>query len=221
MANLTADAKKEFDRWSDRYDRNLLQFFFFGPSHRMLLAAIGPEDRRILDIGCGTGIFANRVLQRFPDTQVWGIDLSDGMLRQCQPRCESTGRRFHLVQGNSERLPFKNDAFDLITCSHSFHHYPSQPRVVAEMHRVLRPGGRLLILDGDRDRWWGWLLYNVLVVMIEGPVQHLTSYAFRHLYRDAGFTNVSQRRRKGPLPLLLTIGQAVKLGQLVEGAQAA
>src|SRR5229473_6277887 len=206
MANLTADAKKEFDRWSEGYDRNLLQFLFFGPAHRMVLEAIGPEDRRILDIGCGTGIFANCVLQQFPDTQVWGIDLSDGMLRHCRPRCENTGRRFHVVQGNSERLPFKDDAFDLITCTHSFHHYPSQARVVAEMYRVLRPGGRCLILDGDRDRWWGWLLYDVLVVMVEGPVQHLTSRGFRHLYRDAGFAGVSQRRRKGPLPFLLTIG---------------
>jgi ubiquinone/menaquinone biosynthesis C-methylase UbiE len=210
MVNLTAEAKKEFDRWSGGYDRNPLQFFFFRPSHRMLLEAIGPDDRCILDIGCGTGVFADRVLRRFPETHVWGIDLSAGMLRQCQPRCAESGNRFHVVQGNSERLPFKDDAFDVITCTHSFHHYPSQPRVLAEMHRVLRPGGRLFIIDGDRDRWWGWVLFEVLVVLAEGPVRHLGSRTLRHLYHDAGFENVRQRRRRGPLPFLLTCGQAVK-----------
>src|SRR5262249_35259093 len=151
MHARTAEAKKEFDLWSRRYDRDPLQLFFFNPAHRMLLANLTAADQRILDIGCGTGRFAAKVLDRYPDTQVWGIDLSDGMLRQCSTRCEATGGRLHLVQGDSERLPFCNDTFDVVTCTHSFHHYPHQERVVAEMYRVLRPGGRLLILDGDRD----------------------------------------------------------------------
>jgi hypothetical protein len=78
------------------------------------------------------------------------------------------------------------------------------------MHRVLRRGGRLLILDGDRDGLWGWLLYDVMVVMMEGPVRHLTSGAFRGMYEDAGFENVFQQRRGGLLPFLLTMGQASK-----------
>src|SRR5262249_58080206 len=126
------------------------------------------------------------------------IDLSDGMLRQCSTRCEATGGRLHLVQGDSERLPFCNDTFDVVTCTHSFHHYPHQERVVAEMYRVLRPGGRLLILDGDRDRLWGKLLYDVFIVMMEGPVKHLTSSAFQSVYRGAGFDAVEHTRRDGP-----------------------
>jgi ubiquinone/menaquinone biosynthesis C-methylase UbiE len=210
MTYQTAAAREQFDRWSRRYDRDLLQFLFFGPAHRMLLEALGPGDRRILDVGCGTGLFAGRVLERFPRSQVWGLDLSAGMLRQCRQHGRAAGRRLHLLQGDSARLPFPPDTFDVVTCTHSFHHYPCQCQVAAEMYRVLRPGGRLLIIDGDRDRLWGRLLFDGLVVFLEGPVRHLTSAAFRALYWEAGFEQVSQRRRGGPLPFLLTTGQARK-----------
>lgn len=208
--SLTAEAQREFDRWSRSYDRTLLQRLFFQPSHEMLLEMLGPADERILDIGCGTCRFATRVLERSPRTQVWGLDLSEGMLSQSQARCPEVGSRLHLVRGNSERLPFADATFDVVTCTHSFHHYPRQEGVVAEMHRVLRPGGRLLLIDGDRDGLWGRLVFDVLVVLMEGPVRHLSGSALCDLFRRAGFDGVSQRRRGGPLPFLLTMGRAVK-----------
>jgi len=211
MNALTAGARNQFDRWSRSYDRSLLQHVFFGPSHRMLLDALGPGGaRRVLDIGCGTGVFAARVLERFPETEVWGLDLSPGMLRKCLPRRAAAAGRFHLVQGDCERLPFADDAFDVVTSTHSFHHYPHQRQAVAEMHRVLRPGGRLFIIDGDPDRLWGHLLFDVLVVLVEGPVRHLKGRAFRELFAEAGFVDVRQQRRRGLIPFVLTTGQALK-----------
>jgi ubiquinone/menaquinone biosynthesis C-methylase UbiE len=213
MTYQSAAAQRQFDRWSERYDRSLLQRLFFGPSHRLLLEALTAEDRRILDIGCGTGVFAARVLERWPRAQVWGLDLSEGMLRRAVARGRPAAGRLHLVRGDSGRLPFADDTFDAITCSHSFHHYPQPERVAAEMHRTLRPGGRLFIIDGDRDRPWGRLVFDVLVVLLEGPVRHLSGRAFRRLFRRVGFADVSQRRRRGFLPFLLTTGRAVKAGR--------
>jgi ubiquinone/menaquinone biosynthesis C-methylase UbiE len=210
MPYQTADAKKEFDRWSSYYDFDPLQLFFFHPAHQMLLDALGPADRRILDIGCGTCAFAARVLERFPTSHVWGVDLSEGMLERCRKRRLAAKGQLHLAQADSERLPFKDNVFDAVACTHSFHHYPHQERVLAEMHRVLRPDGKLLIIDGDRDRAWGHLIFEVLVVLVEGPVRHRTSREFRKLYYQAGFRNVIQLRRGGPLPFLLTIGRALK-----------
>src|SRR5262249_7381833 len=125
-------------------------------------------------------------------------------------RCPEVGSRFHLVRGDSERLPFADDTFDVVTCTHSFHHYPQQERVVTEMYRVLRPGGRLLLIDGDRDGLWGRLIFDVFVVLMEGPGRHLPGAASGDLFGRAGFDDVSQRRRGGPLPFLLTTGRAVK-----------
>jgi SAM-dependent methyltransferase len=206
----TATARAEFDSWSRRYDWDPLQWLFFRPTHRMMLRHLLPSDTRVLDIGCGTGCFAGQVLEHFPRVQVTGLDLSDGMLHRARPRCHGTGGRLHLVQGDSERLPFADDSFDVVTCSHSFHHYPHQARVVAEMYRVLRSGGRLLIADGDRDRPWGRFIFDGIVVFMEGAVNHLSAADFCALYEEAGFRDIQQERRGGLLPFLLTIGRAVK-----------
>jgi ubiquinone/menaquinone biosynthesis C-methylase UbiE len=209
----TSSALREFDRWSRSYDRSLLQKLFFGPSHRLLLKQMTPADQRVLDIGCGTGLFAVRVLQHFREARVWGFDLSSKMLeRGCDTfqTCPHNDGRLHLVRGDSERLPFRDNTFDVITCSHSFHHYPDQANAVAEMHRVLRPGGRLMIVDGDRDGWWGWLIFDVIVTLAEGAVHHCSQERFKKLYRQAGFGAVRHHCRGGPLPFVLTVGHALK-----------
>ncbi len=210
MTYQTSAAREEFDSWSRRYDRSFLQKWLFKPAHRMILEVLEPNCRNILDVGCGTGRFAARVLKHLAGARVWGLDLSSGMLDRCQERCRELDGRLQIVQGDSERLPFADDTFDAVTCSHSFHHYPHQERVVREMHRVLRPGGRLVIVDGDRDRLWGRLVFNVIVVMLEGAVKHLTADAFRDLYQRTGFEDIRQRRRGGLLPFVLTAGRALK-----------
>ncbi len=244
MGYHTQDARNEFNGWSRRYDRDPLQNLLFKPSHRLMVQNLERGEQRILDVGCGTSRFAVRVLKRFPHVQVVGMDLCTNMLRASRARFPLTTSypgegeasdkpkwaaredsrlpevmkwrqgRVDLVQGDSERLPFADDSFDLVTCSHSFHHYPNQARVVAEMHRILRPGGRLMMIDGDRDRWWGRLIFDVIVVLMEGRVKHLTGQAMARLYQAAGFTDIVQFRRGGALPFLLTIGRADKAAQV-------
>lgn len=210
MAYATAEAQREFDQWSSSYDKGLLQAIFFRPAHRMLLNAMRPGENQILDIGCGTGSFAARVLEARPQASVYGLDLSEGMLSQCHDRLRAARGRLLLVRGDSQRIPFADNSFDALTCSHSFHHYPRQDLVAAEMHRVLRPGGRLYIVDGDRDRLWGRLVYDVVVVMMEGAVKHLSRAAFRSLYKNAGFVDVHQVRQRSILPFMMTVGEARK-----------
>jgi SAM-dependent methyltransferase len=210
MRYTTSAALAEFDRWSRSYDRSILQQLFFGPSHQLLLKHLTYGDARVLDVGCGTGRFAVRVLEQNPEAHVWGLDLSAKMMAQGLTRCRPWRDRLHLVRGDSQRLPFPDDFFDVITCSHSFHHYPDQPAVVGEMFRVLRPGGRLMVIDGYRDGWWGWFIFDVIVTTAEGDVHHCSARRFRDLFRAAGFTELRQQIRHGPLPFLLTVGRAAK-----------
>ena len=104
------------------------------------------------------------------------------------------------VQADSERLPFAGGTFDVVTCANSFHHYPHQDRAVEEMRRVLKPGGRLLLVDGYRDRPWGWLIYDVCVAGIEGDVHHASARRFRELFEAAGFASVAQKVHPGFAP---------------------
>jgi hypothetical protein len=71
-----------------------------------------------------------------------------------------------------------------------------------------------MIIDGDRDRLWGRLIFDVLVVLMEGRVKHLTGSAMTRLYWQVGFMDIEQFRREGFLPFLLTIGTAAKPAQV-------
>lgn len=203
-------ASEEFARWSESYDRCILQWLLFGPSHRALIrrikAVAGDRPCRVLDVGCGTGQFAVRLKAALPQVKVWGIDLVSDMLEKGTPRWRSHAGQVFPVQGDSERLPFASGSFDFVTCANSFHHYPRQDRAVAEMHRVLRPGGRLLIIDGYRDAPWGWFIYDVCVAFREGDVHHASSQRFRDLMTRAGLQAIAQKVHRGPAPFLLSEG---------------
>ena len=115
------------------------------------------------------------------------------------------------VQGDSERLPFAEGSFDFVTCANSFHHYPHQDRAVAEMHRVLKPGGRLMIVDGYRDAPWGWFIYDVCVAGIENAVHHASSRRMRGRSRwPVSALPWAQKVHRGPAPFLLTEGLAAE-----------
>jgi SAM-dependent methyltransferase len=201
-------ATREFIRWSESYDHSVLQWLLFGPSHRALIARIRAvsENRpiRMLDIGCGTGTLAARVRTALPHVEVWGVDLVQAMLAKGQPRWHAHRGQVFPVQGDSERLPFADGSFDIVTCANSFHHYPRQDRAIAEMNRVLCPGGRLLLIDGYRDRPWGWFIYDVCVAAVEGEVHHASARRFRELMTAAGFQSIAQKVHQGAAPFLLT-----------------
>jgi ubiquinone/menaquinone biosynthesis C-methylase UbiE len=207
-------AIREFHGWSQGYDRCILQRLLFEPSHRAIISRIsarfGNRPLKVLDVGCGTGVFAARIRAAMPKTNVWGVDLVSSMLTQGAARWQSDSDHVAAVQGDSERLPFAAGTFDVVTCANSFHHYPHQDRAVAEMHRVLKPGGRFFLVDGCRDGLWGWFIYDVCVAGVEGEVHHASAKRFRELMTQAGFQAIAQRVHRGPAPFLITEGVAAE-----------
>jgi ubiquinone/menaquinone biosynthesis C-methylase UbiE len=205
---------REFTSWSRSYDRSILQWLLFGPSHRALIWRIGQlaagAPLKMLDVGCGTGVFAAKVRAELPNVNVWGVDLVSEMLVKGAPRWRLHQGHVFPVKGDSERLPFSSGTFDVVTCANSFHHYPHQDRAVAEMRRVLRPGGRLMIIDGYRDGLWGWFIYDVCVAKVEGDVHHASAKRFRELMTHAGLRAIAQRVYRGPAPFLITEGVATE-----------
>lgn len=94
-------------------------------------------DGRILDNGCGIGL----LYEKIPAKRLVGIDLSSEMLRHAGKFSDQ------LVLGNSQQLPFKADSFDLVFCRSLLHHLPAPELAVQEMHRVLRPGGQIVLAE--------------------------------------------------------------------------
>ena len=108
MAYDKHQATAEFNRWSESYDRSILQWLLFGPSHRALIRRIrtvaGDRPIKILDVGCGTGVFAARLRAAFPDAHVWGIDLVAGMLAKGSQRWRThAGRPFVAFKEHGRR----------------------------------------------------------------------------------------------------------------------
>jgi SAM-dependent methyltransferase len=212
MSYDKAQATREFNHWSAGYDRSILQWLLFGPAHRAIITRLkarsGQRPMAVLDVGCGTGLFAARIAAALPRATIWGVDLVDGMLTRGGERWRALRDQAVPVQGDSERLPFPDGAFDVVTCANSFHHYPHQDRAVVEMYRVLKPGGRLFLLDGCRDSLWGWFIYDVCVAAVEGEVRHASARDFRTMFHKAGFSQLTQTVYRGPAPFLLTEGVA-------------
>ncbi|RME06045.1 MAG: methyltransferase domain-containing protein [Anaerolineae bacterium] len=101
-----------------------------------------PCDGRLLDVGGGTG----RVAQFFR-REAAAVVLADESLRMLAQARQKDG--LHLLAGQAEGLPFGGDSFDRVICVDAFHHLADQERALAEMWRVLRPGGRMVIEEPD------------------------------------------------------------------------
>ncbi|MFH1418519.1 MAG: methyltransferase domain-containing protein [Planctomycetota bacterium] len=213
-------ARHEFESWARTYDRSIVQHVLFRPAYQLLLEELfrwrcaDDEPFDMLDVGSGTGSWAAMVAaSSLPAGNIIGLDYAESMCRVAQEKAQSIEQHaLRFLNGDSEHLPFSDASFDLVTCSHSFHHYPHQRVVIGEMYRVLRPGGRLMLLDGFRDNIIGWFVFDVLITRGESlpgaKVFHPPWSTIREYFEHAGFRNIRQRKCNIWAPLLLTIGVA-------------
>lgn len=153
MSSPTADvadaSRRYFNRWAARYDRSLGQIWF-QENHRLIVQAVDPPpDARILDLGCGTGQLAARLAQWVPRGTVCGVDPAEEMIRVARRGYRRKNLSFEV--GSSHVIPADAGAFDIVVSTISFHHWARPAESLRDIARVLRPGGRLLVLDFCRD----------------------------------------------------------------------
>jgi len=146
---------RHFDRWARRYDRSPAQWLLFGPVHRSVVATVSgriPNGGVVLDIGCGTGRLLERLRTVVPQAALVGLDRSTGMTtaaRRLRPR-------LRVERGTAEALPHRDSRFDAVLTTISFHHWADKPAGLAEVFRVLRPGGVFALTDISIDDLPSW-----------------------------------------------------------------
>lgn len=136
-----------FDRAADRYDllNGLLSWGRDRAWRRAMAAFVGPGDR-VLDLCCGSARSAEPVARRTGRTVV-GADISAAMLARGQRHAEASGVRFAPVRADAFQLPFADGAFDAVTIAWGLRNLRPEPEALAEVQRVLRPGGILVVLE--------------------------------------------------------------------------
>ena len=188
-----ARQRRVWDQAAPGYDRRIALFertWFSGGREWLGQRARG----QVLEVAVGTG----RNLPWYPaDVAVAGVELSPGMLSVARRRAASLGRDADLREGDAQRLPFGDASFDTVVCALGLCTIPSPAAAIAEMHRVLRPGGRLLLLDHTGSSWppvyaAQWLLERVT---IRTAGEHHTRRQLP-LVRAAGFQIVAAERLK-------------------------
>jgi demethylmenaquinone methyltransferase/2-methoxy-6-polyprenyl-1,4-benzoquinol methylase len=126
------------------------------------------EGDRVLDVAGGSGDLARALARRVgPTGEVWLTDISRPMLEAGRDRLLDDGMLLPLAQCDAERLPFPDASFDCVTVAFGLRNMTRKDAALAEMRRVLRPGGRLLVLEFSKvwkplEKAYDWYSFSVL-----------------------------------------------------------
>ncbi|HWK20988.1 MAG TPA: bifunctional demethylmenaquinone methyltransferase/2-methoxy-6-polyprenyl-1,4-benzoquinol methylase UbiE [Microbacteriaceae bacterium] len=199
-----------FDAVAKRYDvTNAILSGGNAPLWRTAtVKAIAPEPgERVLDIACGTGTSTAAIAKR--GARVTGIDFSEGMILQARRRHPD----LEFVAGDAQALPFGDDEFDAVTVSFGLRNFSDPHAALAEMYRVLAPGGRVVITEfstppvGIVRATYSGYLRRVLPAIAKRTSSNPEAYAYlgesieawpdqvalSRWLRAAGFTRVAYR----------------------------
>ena len=174
------------------YDFQGLQRWVYRPPQDEMLALLAAAgSRRVADIACGTGILADRIERKLHPDEVYGVDMSEGMLAQAKQRSSVVT----WLRSPAERLPFDDGALDAVVTTSAFHFF-DQPAALGEFHRVLAPGGFAAVATFSplQPVPLQWLTAKQL-----NPSHNPSPTEMRTLFEDAGFRVSDQHRVRRPV----------------------
>lgn len=150
-AQLTLELRARIQSWFDQAARDEEHF----PSTidpriyhvKLIRDHLGDlRGKRVLDVGCGKGRFARVFQEREPHAEIWGLDISEEMLR-------FVPEGIHTRVGSMTELPFEEGFFDGAYATESLEHAVDIEKAVSEICRVVKPGGRIAIIDKNAEQW--------------------------------------------------------------------
>ncbi|PIR93987.1 hypothetical protein COT97_03750 [Candidatus Falkowbacteria bacterium CG10_big_fil_rev_8_21_14_0_10_39_11] len=136
----------------------------FSSARRTVAAMLQTEvlglDKSILDLGGGTGRLAKHIKEHVREVTV--VDASTSMLKVCHKR------GLNCVLGQAENIPCDSDSFDSVVITDAWHHFPEPEKTLAEIKRVLKPGGKVFIEEVNTKSIFGWLLMIAEKILFMG-----------------------------------------------------
>ena len=166
------------ERWNEhctKYDRHGYHSDERKEAWKSLLSqALGTETKKlgILDVGCGTGMITLPLAEL--GHNVTGIDLSEGMLKIAKEKASNFNLAVEFKLGDAENLPFEDELFDVVINRHLLWTLPDPEKAISDWKRVLKPEGKLVIVDGNWDghrglheQIWRYLVSAPLITITE------------------------------------------------------
>jgi len=178
------------DYYEQGVKTNLFQFIWHSWKWNIMKKILGqvhPVPEKILDIGCASGHLTSQITQFFPEAQVYGLD--------SYSRAVKFGQKLHLETkfkvGDAHKLPFTHQTFDLITCVETLEHLENPAKAIAEIKRVLKKNGKILI-GQDTDNWlfrlvWFFWIKGRGKVWQDSHIHPLNSKELETLIKKIGF----------------------------------
>jgi ubiquinone/menaquinone biosynthesis C-methylase UbiE len=203
-ARATERLRRKYAKEAPNYDKetDFWERWLIGSEHRGWACSQAIGDT--LEVAIGTGL---NLPHYPPDVRLTGVDLSPEMLAFAKTNAKKMERRIELKEGDAQNLPFADRSFDTVVCTYALCSVPDEARVIAEMKRVLRPGGRLILVDHVRSTvkpifWLQWA-YEFIPSRTKG--EYMTRRPALHVFRDDFEIKAHDRLRAGIIERLLAL----------------
>lgn len=159
--------------------------------YREILARVpDTKGQRILDLGCGNGNILKTLKERIP-AEYYGLDISEKMIEEAGKKL---GKAARLQVGDAEQLPYQDNFFDVVVCNASFHHYPNPEKAAAEMGRIMKTGGLLILGDPTMPPVMIEMFNWALKWSSSGDVKLWKKREIRELFAHNGFVMEEWKR---------------------------
>jgi len=186
-----------WDKWAETVDGKSLKYDYLRSAQLGVISLLNlKENVCMLDIGCGTGWALGRAANAIDGKGTfYGVDLSEKMIEKAKENFQGN-ENFHFFKANAEEIPLEDNQFDIIICTNSFHHYFNQEKALKEMHRLLKPQGRVYILDPTVDNWVIRQIAKGMHLFIKDKVNLHTSKEFGTIITRSGFKYIGIKKIK-------------------------
>ena len=169
---------------------------------RKVAKMVSPRNPiNVLDIATGSGDLALEIQKKCPEAEVIGSDFCEPMLKQARKKRGRLGldsQQYQFIEGDCLDIPFEDSSFDLVTISFGLRNLADRKKGLAEIYRVLKPNGRLIVLEFTQPYWWFRpFYYFYLRLLLPWFARIVTGDRDAYLYLGTSISNFPNRAELG------------------------
>jgi ubiquinone/menaquinone biosynthesis C-methylase UbiE len=193
--SIESKVSNQYDQFAEIYDRrwssyvsNTLSFLI---DHLQRSQQISGNEH-ILDIACGTGELEKRLLNVHSDLKIIGVDISEKMLDMARLKLPN----LEFVKASAIAMPFPDHKFDMVVTVSAFHYFDQPLDTLEEIRRILKPQGKVIIMDWCRDYWLCHALDLFLKMFDPAHKDCYSQKELRDLLIASGFDVMNEKKQK-------------------------